>query len=168
MVSRKPKSGRDVEICSVCKTVIRSTRIFCEVCGPPQLPPEEVPGGINFGQTFIRVFMLVAVFSGLVIFKTQPDTFSSVDALVTKIKSELPILQEEIPPADEPDFKLVHKVNVAQANVRTEASANSPVLEVLHKGQVVKMIRKVNAWSQIQLGKKKGWIATRLLDSTVE
>ncbi len=168
MVSDKLKTGRDVDICSVCNTVIRPSRIFCEGCGPPKLPPEEVPEGIGFWQTSFRVTLVVLVFSGLVFYKFQPETFTSLDTLVTKIKSKIPATREETATANEPDFKLVHKVNVDRANVRAEASSKSEVIEVLNKGQVVQMIRKTEAWSQIQLSGKKGWIATRLLDSKVE
>ncbi len=168
MDSQKIKTGRDAEICSVCNTVIRPSSIFCEKCGPPQLPPEEVPESLGFGQAFFRILLVVGLFSGLVFYKAQPETFSSVDTLVTKIKSELPLVSEKFPEADEPDYKLVHKVNVDRANVRAKPSSKSNVIEVLPRGSVVSVISKAESWSQIQLDKKKGWIASRLLDSKVE
>ncbi len=167
MVSGKLKTGRDVDICSVCNTVIRPSSIFCEGCGPPKLPSEEVKEGIGPWQTFFRVLVVVLVFSGLVFYKNKPESFSSIDTLVTEIKSKIPAIKDE-PAADEPDFKLVHKVKVDRANVRAQASSKSPVIEVLNKGQVVKMIRKTDTWCEIQLDKRTGWIATRLLDSKVE
>ncbi|QPJ63357.1 MAG: SH3 domain-containing protein [Candidatus Nitronauta litoralis] len=168
MVSGKMKTGRDAEVCSVCHTVIRPSSIFCEGCGPPKLPPEEVNEGIGPWQTFFRVMVVVLIFSGLVFYKYKPESFSSFDTLVTEIKSTIPVLKEELPVADEPDFKLVHMVNVDRANVRARATSNSPVIGVLNKGQVVKMIRKTDTWCEIQLDKRTGWIATRLLDSKVE
>lgn len=168
MESQDTKQSRDAEICSVCNTVIRPSSIFCEKCGPPQLPSEEVPESLGFGQTFFRILLVAGVFGGLVFYKAQPETFASVDTLVTKIKSELPLVTEKFPAADEPDFKLVHKVNVDRANVRAKPSSKSDVIEVLPRGSVVSVISKAESWSQIQLEKKKGWIASHLLDSRVE
>ncbi len=168
MVSLNMKTGRDVEVCSVCNTVIRPPSIICEHCGPPVLPPEDIPESINMFQALTRILVALVVFAGVVYFKAGPEVTKGVEKIITRIKSQMPMSAPKETEPVKPDFQLIHSVNVGRANVRAEPTTRSDVVVVVEKGQVLKVLQKNENWSQVQLDGKKGWIASRLLDSRVE
>lgn len=168
MLSQKLKTGRDAEICPVCNSLIRPPGLFCEHCGPPVPPPEQIPESLKFSQALFRILILVLLFSGAIYYKTGADISGDVNKIITKIKTQIP---GEAPPATkpvQPDYKLIHAVNVPKANIREKPTTKSDVVGVAARGEVLKVLQKNDAWSQVQLKDRTGWIASRLLDSRVE
>ena len=74
---------------------------------------------------------------------------------------------QEIPEDDE-DYQLIHYVNVSFANIREQPSKKSKIIGGAGKGERLVILEKGEHWSQVDMGGKKGWIATRLLSTSIE
>ena len=70
-------------------------------------------------------------------------------------------------PQDE-DYQLIHYVNVSFANIREEPSGQAKIIAGAGKGERLIVLEKGEHWTQVDLGGQKGWIATRLLSSSIE
>jgi uncharacterized protein YgiM (DUF1202 family) len=73
---------------------------------------------------------------------------------------------QDIPKDD--DYQLVHYVNVSFANIREKPSKQSKIVGGAGKGEHLVILEKREHWTQIDMGGKKGWIATRLLSTSIE
>ena len=58
----RQKSGP--EFCADCRQRIPAGDMFCPHCGPPNPPEDQPEEGIGFGQTFIRIVLIVAFVRG--------------------------------------------------------------------------------------------------------
>lgn len=151
------------EVCSVCRERLRGA-LYCARCGPPPEPPSgDFQGGISLKQTFWSITLMVVLFAAAVIYKTDItfDFFGLSDD-----KESVIIAPEDRP--KEPDFQLVHIVNVPMANVRKRDSMDSIVIMVLEQGDHVKLLEIKGKWSRISANDKTGWISNKLLTTKVE
>ncbi len=151
------------DYCISCNQSLRPDAAFCEHCGPPVLPGDVPESGMTFGQAIKKIGLLTLVFAVLVAYKMDWD----YQAL---FNNGLPISQEEkvreIP--DDDDLQLFHYVNVPHANIREKPDGKSKVITGAGKGERLIILEKGEQWTQVDLGGKNGWIATRLLDATIE
>ena len=148
--------------CSICHNELPKDGLFCQYCDPP-LGPEPMPESvIGFAQTFLQILIVIVIFSAIFIYKTDIPLQRiwqgelSEDA-ATKI--------EERP--NDPDFKVVHFVNVEMANVRETPSPKGRIVLVLNMNNEVDLIESQEEWSKVVVQGKTGWIGSHLLGSKV-
>jgi len=161
LFGNKKKLPAVADICISCKQPLIPGALFCETCGPPSLPVENVERGMTKGQTAASIAVMLFFFSTLVILKlgmSFEDVYSSLFP---------PTIQEQALPQD-PDFKVIHYVNVKRANVRDKPSSEAKVLTVLGKGVQVKVLEPGEDWTKIDLNGKSAWISAGLLTTSVE
>lgn len=151
------------DYCVSCNKPLPPGAVFCQYCGPP-LRPDEVPeSGMTFWQALKKITFLSLIFAALVAYKMDWDYqafFANVSETVAKEEVE------EIP--EDEDFHLIHYVNVRFANIREEPSKEAKIIGGAGKGERLIILEQGEHWSQIDMGGKKGWIATRLLSSSIE
>jgi len=149
------------DTCISCRKPLAPGALFCETCGPPSLPAENTEQGMTKGQTAASIAVMLFFFSTLVILKLGMS-FEDVYSLLISQNT-----QEENLPQD-PDFEVIHYVNVTRANVRDQPSSEGKVLTVLGQGVQVKVLEPGENWTKIDLNGKPAWISAGLLDTAVE
>ena len=163
----RPRASRPAT-CSGCGTELKRGELFCTHCGPPLLPPEEPPeNGLSPGQAAIRILLLLVLFGGVVYYKIGPSVSGSGHPLFQPPGGGVERTAPGNLPKDK-DYQVVHRINVPFANLREKATTQSRVLEVLERGQEVKVLYKGEQWTQVEFRGRTGWVASRLLDSRVE
>ena len=152
------------DYCVSCDKPLQPGAAFCEHCGPPVLPEETPESGTPFWQAMIKILVLTLVFAVIVAYKAEwnyEDFFNNV------IEAPTAEQNQEVPEDDE-DYHLIHYVNVSFANIREQPSKKSKIIGGAGKGERLIILEKGEQWSQVDMGGKKGWVATRLLSSSIE
>ncbi len=151
------------EYCISCNKPLPRGAAFCEHCGPPVLPGDTPESGMTFWQAMTKVSLLTLVFAVLVAYKVDWDYQAFfVDIVETPVEEDT----QDIP-KDE-DYQVFHYVNVSFANIREQPSKESKVIGGAGKGERLVILEQGEDWTQVDLGGKKGWVATRLLSSSIE
>lgn len=149
--------------CISCNQPLSPGAPFCEHCGPP-IQPEDIPESrTNFWQAMVKITVLTLVFAVIVAYKAEwnyRDFFGSV------IETPQEEGAQNIP--EDEDYQLIHYVNVSFANIREQPTKKSKIIGGAGKGERLIILEKGEHWSQVDMGGKKGWVATRLLSSTIE
>jgi len=57
---------------------------------------------------------------------------------------------------------------VSFANIREKPDKKSKIVGGAGKGERLTILEKRDDWAQVDMGGKKGWVATRLLSSSIE
>ena len=151
------------DYCISCNQSLKPGAAFCEHCGPPTLPGDIPESGMTFGQAFKKISLLTLVFLVLVAYKLDWN-------FQVFFNSGPPTLQPEkageVPQDD--DYQLFHYVNVPLANIREKPDKKSKIITGAGKGERLIILEKGEHWTQVDLGGKKGWIATHLLSTSIE
>ncbi|MDH5763105.1 MAG: SH3 domain-containing protein [Nitrospinota bacterium] len=151
------------DYCVSCNQSLPRGAAFCEHCGPPKGPQETQESGITFWQAMKRIVLMTLVFALIVIYKMDWD----YQAFFSSSVESPPADQVREVPEDE-DYELFHYVNVSFANIREKPDENAKIITGAGKGERLIILEKGEHWSQVKLGDKQGWIATRLLSSSIE
>jgi len=160
------KNGPDY--CSQCREPIPKGATFCPHCGPPSLHDEEPEKGIGGGQTLFRIFLIVALFGAIVIFKLglnlggneeeslpEGPTMESSDGTKTAKPHVV-------------DFKTIHQIKADQAKMREKPADDGKILTVLKKGAKVTIVDSNEDWWEITGDGKTGWIVKDDLDTQIQ
>ena len=118
---------------------------------------------MTFWQAMVKIVMLTLVFAVIVAYKAEWDYQDFFDKAIDVPVSE----PAQVIPEDE-DYQLIHYVNVSFANIREQPSKKSKIVGGAGKGERLIILEKGERWSQVDMGGKKGWIATRLLSTSIE
>ena len=118
---------------------------------------------MTFWQAMKKISLLTLVFAVLVAYKTNWDYQAFFGSMV-----ESPVEEKAQDIPEDEDYQLVHYVNVSFANIREQPSKESKIIGGAGKGERLVILEKREHWSQVDLGGKKGWVATRLLSSSIE
>lgn len=148
------------EYCTACHKPLPPNSLFCQSCGPPQLPPRILGGDLTPAQVILRIGSILAVFVIIISFKVDFNWSGLLS------RSEEVVDPKERPQGD--DLKVIHYVRVDRANVRDKPSKEGKVITVVAKGEKIVVIEKNQEWTQVDLLGKVGWIATDLLTAKVE
>jgi hypothetical protein len=152
------------DYCISCDKPLQTGAAFCEHCGPPILPEENPAPGMSTWRAAFNISVLILLFAVIVAYKAEWDYQAFFeDAIETPAAK-----QEQVVPEDDEDYQLIHYVNVSFANIREKPSKNSKIIGGAGKGERLVIIEKEEHWSQVDMGGKKGWVATRLLSSSIE
>ncbi len=151
------------DYCISCNKPLPSGAVFCEYCGPPIRPEDTSRSGTTFWQAMTKISLLTLVFAVLVAYKVGWDYEVFLSSVI-----EAPVEEkaQEIP-KDE-DYQLIHYVNVSFANIREEPSKKAKIIGGAGKGEHLVILEKKDDWTQVDMGGKKGWVATRLLSTSIE
>ncbi len=152
------------DYCVSCDKPLASGAAFCENCGPPVLPEETSESGTPFWAAMLKIAGLTVVFALIVAYKAE---WTYKDFFETVIETPAAKQEQEIP-EDDQDYHLIHFVNVSFANIRENPDKNSKIIGGAGKGERLIILEKGEHWSQVDMGGKKGWVATRLLSSSIE
>ena len=111
-----------------------------------------------------KIGLMTLAFAVIVAYKTEWDYKSFYEDVI-----ETPVTEQvqEVPEDDE-DYHLIHYVNVSFANIREEPNGKAKIIGGAGKGERLIIVEKGEHWSQVDMGGKKGWVATRLLSSSIE
>ncbi|MDH3256825.1 MAG: SH3 domain-containing protein [Nitrospinota bacterium] len=151
------------DYCISCNKPLPPNAAFCEHCGPP-IPPEDISeSGTSFWQAMRKISLLTLVFAVLVAYKMDWDYQAFFGSLV-----ETPMEEKAQDIPQDEDYHLVHYVNVSFANIREQPSKESKIIGGAGKGERLIILEQGEHWTQVDLGGKKGWVATRLLSSSIE
>ena len=151
------------DYCISCNKSLPPGAAFCEHCGPPIRPEDTPESGTTFWQAMKKISFLTLVFAVLVVYKTDWDYkvfFGSV--------METPVEEKTQDIPKDEDYQLIHYVNVSFANIREEPSKTAKIIGGAGKGEHLVILEKRDDWTQVDMGGKKGWVATRLLSTSVE
>ena len=151
------------DYCVSCNQPLPPGAAFCERCGPPILPENIPESGMSLWEAFRKIALLTLIFVGIVAYKTGWDYRTLFDTTGQAATEEQ---AQEIPKDD--DYQLIHFVNVSFANIREEPNSQSKIIAGAGKGEHLIVLEKGKQWTQVDLGGEKGWIATRLLSSSIE
>ncbi len=151
------------DYCVSCNQPLAPGAVFCEHCGPPVLPGDLPESGMSLGQALKKIVLLTLVFVGIVSYKMEWD----YQAFFNDVKSGAVEEKAQEVPQDE-DYELIHYVNVSFANIREQPSGKSKIIAGAGKGERMIVVEKGDQWTQVDLGGQKGWIATRLLSTSIE
>ncbi len=151
------------DYCISCNKPLPAGAAFCENCGPPILPEEVPESGTTVWQAITKISLLTLLFAVVVAYKAEWDYRAFFDrALETPAAEQA----QEIP--EDEDYQLIHYVNVSFANIREQPSKQAKIIGGAGKGERLIILEKGEHWSQVDMGGKKGWVATRLLSSSIE
>ena len=151
------------DYCISCNKPLPSGAAFCQHCGPP-MPPEDIPESeMSFWQAMKKISLLTLLFAVLVAYKSDWDykAFFS-DVMETPVEEKA----QDIP--EDEDYQLIHYVNVPFANIREEPNKQAKIIGGAGKGEHLVILEKGEHWTQVDMGGKKGWVATRLLSTSIE
>jgi len=151
------------DYCISCDKPLPEGAAFCEHCGPPILPEEIPESRTSFWQAMVKITLLTLVFAVIVAYKAEWDYQAFFEDTIETPAAN----QEQAVPEDE-DYQLIHYVNVSFANIREQPSKKSKIIGGAGKGERLVILEKGEHWSQVDMGGKKGWVATRLLSSSIE
>ncbi len=150
--------------CSVCNEPLPARAAFCPHCGPP-IPAEDEPDkGMGFGQTFIRILLIVVLFGAVAIYKLDfnlTDNSDEISPARSTLKSPTGAAKEK---AHAEDFKTINHIKVKKSQVRDKPSKEGKVLTVLKKDTKVTILDSDEEWLKIVSGGKTGWIPKDDLD----
>jgi len=151
------------DYCISCNKPLPAHAAFCEHCGPP-IPPEDIQeSGMTFWQAMKKISLLTLLFALLVAYKMNWDYKAFLgDAMEAPVEEKA----QDIP-KDE-DYQVIHYVNVSFANIREEPSKQAKIIGGAGKGEHLVILEEKGGLTQIDMGGKKGWVATRLLSSSIE
>jgi hypothetical protein len=151
------------DYCISCDKPLPAGAAFCEHCGPPILPDEIPESRTSFWQAMVKITLLTLVFAVIVAYKAEWDYQGFFEKAM-----ETPVTEpaQEVP--EDEDYQLIHYVNVSFANIREQPSKKSKIIGGAGKGERLVILEKGEHWSQVDMGGKKGWVATRLLSSSIE
>ena len=152
------------DYCISCDKPLPPRAAFCEHCGPPVLPGEVPESRTSLWLALIKIALMTLVFAGIIAYKAGWDYQEFFDKALVVPASE-PV--QEVPEDDE-DYHLIHYVNVSFANIREKPDKKSKIIGGAGKGERLVILEKGDQWSQVDMGGKKGWVATRLLSSSIE
>jgi hypothetical protein len=149
--------------CVSCNKPLPAGAAFCEHCGPPIRPGDTPEAGTTFWQAMKKISLLTLIFAVLVAYKTDWDyeVFFD-DAMETPVEEKA----QDLPKDD--DYQLIHYVNVSFANIREEPNKTAKIIGGAGKGEHLVILEKGERWTQIDMGGQKGWVATRLLSTSIE
>ena len=151
------------DYCISCNKSLPPDAAFCEHCGPPILPGQVPESGMTFWQTMNKISLLTLVFAALVAYKVDWDYKAFFgDVMETPVEEKA----QDIP--EDEDYQLIHYVNVSFANIREQPSKESKIVGGAGKGERLIILEKGEHWTQVDMGGKKGWVATRLLSTSIE
>lgn len=149
------------EVCPTCKNIIPEGFPYCRECAAPQLPSEALEAGLSRGKTVARIALITAIFAAVVMARYD----IKMDDLFP-VGQETEVTADEIPQDD--DYKVAHGINVSHANVRNTPSSRGKIVIVVNKGDSLEILDRGESWTQIKIKEQTGWIATRLLTTTIE
>jgi Bacterial SH3 domain len=152
------------DYCVTCNKPLARGSAFCEHCGPPIMPGEVPESGTPFWQAMIKITLLTLVFAVLVAYKAEWDYMAFFEDTVVTPAAK----QEKAIPEDDEDYQLFHYVNVSFANIREQPSKKSKIIGGAGKGERLVILEKREHWTQVDMGGKKGWVASRLLSASIE
>lgn len=152
------------DYCVSCDKPLPSGAAFCEHCGPPILPDETPESGTPLWQAMIKIVLLTLVFAVIVAYKAEWNYQDFFDKVIETPAAK----QAQEVPEDDEDYELIHYVNVSFANIREKPDRKSKIIGGAGKGERLIILEKGEHWSQVDMGGKKGWVATRLLSSSIE
>jgi hypothetical protein len=151
------------DYCISCNKTLSPGAAFCEHCGPPILPDEIPESRTSFWQAMVKITLLTLVFAVIVAYKAEWDYQGFFEkTLITPVTEPAQAV-----PQDE-DLQVVHYVKVSFANIREQPSKKSKIIGGAGKNERLIIIDEKEGWSQVDMGDKKGWVATRLLSASVE
>ena len=151
------------DYCISCNKSLPPGAAFCEHCGPPIRPEDTPESGMSFWQAMKKISLLTLLFAVLVAYKADWDYKAFFDnAMETPVEEKA----QDFPKDD--DYQLIHYVNVSFANIREKPSNQSKIVGGAGKGEHLVILEKGEHWTQIDMGGKKGWVATRLLSTSIE
>ena len=111
----------------------------------------------------LSISLLTLVFAALVAYKVDWDYKAFFgDVMETPVEEKA----QDIP--EDEDYQLIHYVNVSFANIREQPSKESKIVGGAGKGERLIILEKGEHWTQVDMGGKKGWVATRLLSTSIE
>jgi len=151
------------DYCVSCNQPLPAGAAFCEHCGPPIQPGDIPESGMNFWQAMRMISLLTLAFAALVAYKMDWDYQAFFGGII-----ETPVEEKAQDIPEDEDYQVFHYVNVSFANIREKPSTQSKIVGGAGKGERLVILEKGEHWTQVDLGGKKGWIATRLLSSTIE
>lgn len=160
LLESQPRNSVD---CTACGEPVPPKAIFCPNCGPPVLPEERPEVELTGGQTAARIFVLVLLFSALVVYEMDVDL-----AGYFKGSSTPPTQNPAQTLSQDEDFEVRHFINVDWANLRDRGSMESKIVQAIKKGSEVKVLETVNNWSKIKYKDKTGWVYSSLLTARVK
>ena len=151
------------DYCISCNKALPPGAAFCEHCGPPA-PPEEIPESrTSFWGAMIKICLLTLIFAVVVAYKTG---WNYQEFFERTANTPVALPEQEVP--QDEDYQLIHYVNVSFANIREKPTKKSKIIGGAGKGERLIILEKGEHWSQVDMGGKKGWVATRLLSSSIE
>lgn len=159
----KRQSALIKDYCISCDKPLPPGAAFCEHCGPPILPDENPKSGMTTWQTVFKISLLTLLFAVLVAYKAEWDYQGFFGSIV-----ETPVEEKAQEVPQDEDYQLIHYVNVSFANIREQPSKGSKIVGGAGRGERLVILKEEKGWSQVDLGGKKGWVATRLLSSSIE
>ena len=118
---------------------------------------------MTFGKALKKIGLLTLVFALLVAYKVEWDYRAFFgNALQTSQEEKA----QEVP--QDEDYQLVHYVNVSFANIREKPDNKAKIIAGASMGERLIILEEGKHWTQVDMGGKKGWIATRLLATSIE
>ena len=151
------------DYCISCNKPLPAGAAFCEHCGPPMRPEETPESRMTFWQAMKNVSLLTLVFAVLVAYKTEWDYKAYFGSVM-----EAPVEEKAQDKPKDDDYQLIHYVNVPFANIRKEPSKKAKIIGGAGKGEHMVILEKRDDWTQVDMGGKQGWVATRLLSTSIE
>jgi len=151
------------DFCISCNKPLPSGAAFCEHCGPPILPQDNSRSGATFWRAMMKISLLTLVFAVLVAYKVDWDYEVFWGSVI-----EPPVEEKTQELSKDDDYQLIHYVNVSFANIREEPNKNAKIIGGAGKGEHLVILEKNDDWTQVDMGGKKGWVATSLLSTSIE
>ena len=151
------------DYCISCNKSLPPGAAFCEHCGPPILPDEIPESRTSFWQAMMKIVFLTLVFGAIVAYKAEWNYQDFFEQALVAPSAEP---TQEVP--QDEDYQVFHYVKVSFANIREKPSKESKIIGGAGKNERLNIVDEKGGWSQVDMGDKKGWVATRLLSPTVE
>jgi hypothetical protein len=149
--------------CISCNKPLPEGAAFCEHCGPPIRPEDTPESAMSFWQAMKKISLLTLLFAVLVAYKADWDYKAFFGDVM-----EAPVEEKAQDIPEDEDYQLIHYVNVSFANIREQPSKQAKIIGGAGKGEHLVILEKREHWTQVDMGGKKGWVATRLLSSSIE
>ena len=160
------KEGQN--FCAGCKKPLHSVASFCLHCDPPSLPEDAPDEGMGFGQTFIRIALIVLVFTAIVIFKLDISLTDNTEEIVPDLPGIKSPEATGTKKQNMVDYETINHIKVDQSQVWQEPSHKAKILTVLEKGNKVTVLDSNEDWWKIKAGGQTGWISREDLDIQIQ
>ena len=161
-MSQELKEKTD-NICETCGNLVPDRAPFCPRCGPPEVPDNNIKGGISIGKTYLGIFLLLMVFITIAIFKLD----IKVDrTLWVSLVGDISGSERQFP--HEKDYIVIHTIRGKETQVRENPRRSSNAFAVLKKGDSIKIIKVEGEWSMIEINGKSGWIFKDDMESEIQ